>query len=55
MDILVCPVCKSDLKLEVEKADEEEIVTGSLLCLKCDIKYPIEDAIPTLLPPNQRG
>ncbi len=55
MDILVCPVCKGDLKLNAEKADEEEIITGSLLCLKCDTEYPIEDAIPILLPPDQRG
>lgn len=55
MDILVCPMCKSDLKLGIEKTDEEEIVTGFFQCLKCDMIYPIEDAIPNLLPPNQRG
>lgn len=53
MDILVCPVCKEELQLSVEKENETEIVTGSLYCAKCDVHYPIEDTIPNLLPPDQ--
>jgi uncharacterized protein YbaR (Trm112 family) len=53
MDILACPVCKEKLELTVEKETEEEIVTGSLYCRRCDYRYPIEDAIPRLLPPEQ--
>ena len=52
LDILACPVCKSDLELNIEKENEKEIVTGFLRCRKCDIKYPIEDTIPNLLPPD---
>ena len=52
LDILVCPVCKSDLELDIEKENEKEIVTGFLHCQECDIKYPIEDTIPNLLPPD---
>ena len=52
LDILVCPVCKSDLELNIEKENEKEIVTGFLHCQECDIKYPIEDTIPNLLPPD---
>ncbi len=54
MDILACPVCKGELKLNVEKEDEKEIVAGSLYCPKCNERYPIVDAIPNLLPPEWR-
>jgi len=54
MDILACPVCKGALELSAEEENEQEIVTGSLYCSKCDERYPIEDGIPNLLPPNQR-
>jgi len=54
MDILACPVCKGELKLNVEEEKEQEIVTGSLYCSKCDVRYPIVDTIPNLLPPDQR-
>jgi len=54
MDILVCPVCKGGLELSVEEENEQDIVTGSLYCPKCDARYPIVDTIPNLLPPDQR-
>jgi len=53
MDILVCPVCKGELQLRVEEENEIEIVAGSLYCPKCDVRYPIVDTIPNLLPPDQ--
>ena len=53
MDILACPLCKGDLKLTVEEENEEEIVSGSLYCPKCNVHYPIVDTIPNLLPPEQ--
>jgi len=54
MDILVCPVCKGALDLTVASKEEEEIVAGSLRCGSCDEVYPIEDAIPNMLPPSLR-
>lgn len=54
VDILVCPVCKGKLKLKIEKENEGEIVTGSLHCPRCNVRYPIADTIPNLLPPDQR-
>jgi uncharacterized protein YbaR (Trm112 family) len=54
MDILTCPVCKGELELSVEEENKEEVVTGSLYCRRCDEHYPIVDAIPNLLPPEQR-
>jgi len=55
MDILACPVCKGKLELNVEAENEQEIVTGSLYCRKCDEHYPIVDTIPNLLPPDLRN
>jgi len=54
MEILACPLCKGDLELSVEEETEEEIITGSLYCPKCNERYPIVDAIPNLLPPELR-
>ena len=55
MEILACPVCKGDLKLEVTEEDDREVITGTLKCLKCRENYPIKDAIPNLLPSDLRG
>ncbi len=52
VDILACSMCKGDLKLNVTVEDNKEIVSGSLYCPKCDVSYPIKEAIPHLLPPN---
>lgn len=55
MDILACPMCKGDLELSIEEEDARgEILEGSLYCKKCDERYPIEDGIPNLLPPELR-
>ena len=55
MEILACPVCKSPLELTVEAEEGDEVVTGSLVCHHCDETYPIDDAIPNLLPPQMRS
>ena len=55
MDILACPVCKGPLELEVTEEDENEVITGSLKCNQCNEAYPINDAIPNLLPPDLRS
>ncbi len=54
MDILACPMCKGDLKLDVKEETEIEIITGALYCEKCQETYPIEEGIPNLLPPELR-
>lgn len=54
MDIICCPIDKSDLELEIEERDGEEIVSGTLTCTECGEVYPIEDGIPNLLPPDMR-
>ena len=55
MNILVCPVCKGKLMLNVEKENEKEIVSGSLFCGKCNVRYPIVDTIPNLLPQGKKS
>ncbi len=52
LDIICCPVCKEDLILKINKLEGEEIVEGTLECVKCHNKYPIEEGIPNLLPPE---
>lgn len=54
MEILVCPMCKGDLQLTVDREDGEEIVEGKLVCTQCNETYPIEDGIPNMLPPDLR-
>ncbi|RRJ32021.1 methytransferase partner Trm112 [Halocatena pleomorpha] len=58
MDILCCPLDKETLELEVTQTDqsqtETEIIDGELVCAECGTKYPIEDGIPNLLPPDMR-
>jgi uncharacterized protein YbaR (Trm112 family) len=52
MDILTCLVCKGRLELTVEAEGEGEVITGFLYCPKCDVRYPIVDTIPNMLPPD---
>lgn len=52
MDILACPVCKGPLNLDIIDEVEGDVVTGSLLCSKCNHSYPIQESIPNLLPPD---
>ncbi|MBS3782496.1 MAG: methytransferase partner Trm112 [Candidatus Thermoplasmatota archaeon] len=57
LDILRCPECKGELDLtstegSVEENTSHEIEEGTLQCKNCGIKYPIEDGIPNMLPPE---
>ena len=54
MDILACPMCKSELELKADEEDGDEVIEGSLTCAKCNEVYPIDDGIPNLLPPDLR-
>lgn len=52
VDLLCCPVCKGELKLQIDTQNNGEILEGSLFCENCDVEYLIEDGIPNLLPPE---
>ncbi|WP_114575558.1 methytransferase partner Trm112 [Saliphagus sp. LR7] len=54
LEILCCPLDKHDLELEDAEYEENEVVSGTLVCTECGERYPIEDGIPNLLPPDMR-
>jgi uncharacterized protein YbaR (Trm112 family) len=54
LDILACPLCKASLNLAVEEEEGGEVICGYLTCSQCAERYPIEDSIPNLLPPEMR-
>ncbi|MFW6437345.1 MAG: methytransferase partner Trm112 [Halococcoides sp.] len=54
MDVIVCPLDKSELELSVDAREDDEIVDGTLTCTECGETYPIEEGIPNLLPPDMR-
>lgn len=54
MEILCCPVCKGDLKLDVKSKKGDEIEVGTLTCDHCHVVYSIDDGIPDLLPPETK-
>ena len=39
LDILACPACKGDVKLEGDR----------IVCTKCGRRYPVKDDIPIML------
>lgn len=47
LDILVCPVCKAEVRLTAKK--------DGLVCDKCSLVYPIQDDIPVMLPDEARA
>ncbi len=54
MEILACPMCKAPLELTADEESGDEVIQGTLTCTKCSERYPIEDRIPNLLPPQMR-
>jgi uncharacterized protein len=54
LDILVCPMDKSPMELTIEEEIGDEVIRGYFTCTQCGEKYPIEDKIPNLLPPELR-
>ncbi|WP_227376423.1 methytransferase partner Trm112 [Haladaptatus halobius] len=54
MDILCCPLDKQELDLDVQREEDGEVLQGTLTCTECGERYPIEDGIPNLLPPDMR-
>lgn len=63
MDILACPLCKAELRLEATVEEPAaagdpsgpEVIEGSLTCTACGEVYPISEGIPNLLPPDLRA
>ena len=55
MEVLACPMCKSDLTLQITSQDGDEITSGTLACNRCDEVYPVEGGVPNLLPAEYRS
>jgi uncharacterized protein YbaR (Trm112 family) len=54
MDILACPIDKTyPLELHVFE-ENDEILSGIIICPKCNRWYPIIDEIPHMLPDDLR-
>jgi uncharacterized protein YbaR (Trm112 family) len=53
MYILAYRKCKGSLKINVTEENDREIIKGSVFCAVCDMRYPITDGIPNLLPPQE--
>lgn len=53
IEILACPVCKSNLSLTIKEMENDEILSGTLNCKSCKHDYAIENTIPNLLPPEK--
>ncbi|SFR94307.1 Uncharacterized conserved protein YbaR, Trm112 family [Halomicrobium zhouii] len=54
MDIICCPLDKQELELTVDERDGDDVIDGTLTCTECGERYPIEEGIPNLLPPDMR-
>jgi len=54
LEVLRCPICRSELQLAPGRTEGEEILEGTLTCVGCHASYPISDGIPDLLPPDER-
>ena len=45
LEILACPACKSDVRMEESK----------IICTECDRRYPIREGIPVMLVEEAEG
>lgn len=52
LDILFCPKCKSAFSLTEVNKSNDEIIEGELRCAVCKTSYPIIDAIPRFVEPD---
>lgn len=54
MEVLRCPVCRSEFRMAPGRTEGDEILEGTLTCTGCHAVYPIFEGIPDLLPPEER-
>ena len=54
LEWLACPDCLSSFKIEsIAEKKNEDILSGKILCLGCNLSYPIKNGIPRILPDYQ--
>jgi uncharacterized protein YbaR (Trm112 family) len=49
LSILACPKCGGDFRLDDARREGAHVVSGSLPCLACEARFPIENSVPRLL------
>ena len=49
LDILACPQCKGDLKINSTKENKTEIFEGQFICEASGLSFPIKNGIPNFL------
>ncbi|MBI2134288.1 methyltransferase domain-containing protein [Candidatus Woesearchaeota archaeon] len=50
LDYLACPQCRKQFRCFVDEMEGKEIVSGKLVCGKCNSSYPILRGVPRILP-----
>ncbi len=55
LEILACPDCKGDLRIESDEEGTAEIINGRLICDTCGLFFPVQDGIPNFLSPDSGG
>jgi len=54
MEILACPRCKyHPLDLTIGRQEGNEVMEGVIACSRCHTRYPIDNAIPRMMVPEQ--
>ncbi len=52
-DLLICPAClpkEKGLTVSIQEKNGEDIITATLNCHECGIKYPVREGIASLIP-----
>lgn len=49
LDYICCPQCKDRFLLNKKEVDNEEVISGELLCKKCNRSYSIINGIPRII------
>lgn len=50
LEILACPKCAGDLRLQT--TDSDEVIEGTLTCSSCAATYPVSNGIPRFVEPD---
>lgn len=54
LDLLHCPACQGELKLDVFSGDQDRVAEGALSCAACRTIYPVTGFIPRFVPAHVR-
>jgi len=50
LNIICCPVCKGDMKLQVIKTSKDDVIEGTMRCEQCSNRYFIWNGTAFLVP-----